>query len=923
MTPRTHHAVCLKPRCRSLRSCAFRLTALLTVLAPCWRAVAQQYTNMPRLTAVEDRLNIGVFRAGLKKRGLQEILDLHMADFPPGDKIDAMLLSREVKLAEYADRSRAHDYRMRVLQEANDILRTLIKKHPDDKRCVDWQFALARSVLYEQAEPLITKILYRGGTQADRAALRPQTTLAVKTSDALLEHLKKEYARIDGMTIPDFDRLEKTGYIDRLDELTPKAQYVRLWALFYDSLAYPADDPERATLLNEVLAGLKDMKQFIATPHDESHVQIQAMTLLGMTFSRLNQHRQAREALQRALAIGQRLSNPDEVKRVAWAVQLAHLEFIRNECGEERFDAALTAAQHFADGLPAGDNGFGMRLVIALEEREIHRAWAKFALRHSDQALANEHQRLAWQTLVHLTREYPKRRSEIYSAVSERIDPNTPREKLDPFEQCAQLAELLTDDTRSDEELRAAIRRGDQYFKSASAASAALAGDLLFQMAAAEYRLGDVNEAARRFLKLSRDYQGFPSAQRAATLAVQLLATLETQGKDNDAKIDRLYGDALAHLLNAYPQSDDAAYWRFFYAQYLDRAGHFAEAATQYAQVGKTHEHYVESLFLEIRALSRATEKDIAAGTLSDIEARRSVDTLLAKYRAFVTKAGAGLHELPNDAARHERQDLLARAKLTVAETLVLPGVDRHAAALELLADFETSVSQHRDLASRVWRVRLTAYQALGRLDEAARAIPAYLAADPTDAGPTMQALFTSVAKDVRRAAFDEMDDAMKKKAQLVLLLAQHIHDWAMSPESHVSKAQRQAVRVQLAEANLWAGQYEPARDAFAALRRDDGGAQNQRIVFGYAESLYRLGRFDQALDEFNRLATGLAATDPVRWKALLRDLQCRSALEEDPAGIIKVIEQQKFLYPDLGGPALSEQFERLLRDNQRRRDQQ
>lgn len=923
MTPRTYHAICLNTRRRGPRSRAFRLAALLAALAPGWHAMAQQYTNMPRLTAEEDRLNIGVFRAGLKKRGLQEILDLHLADFPPGDKIDALLLSREVKLAEYADRSRARDYRMRVLAESNDMLRTLIKEHPDDKRCVDWQFALARSLLYEQAEPLITKILYRGWTEADRAALRPQTNLAVETSDALLEHLKAEYARIDAMTIPEFERLETTGYIDRLDELMPKAKYVRLWALYYDSLAYRADDPERATRLNQVLAGLEDMKQLIATPHDESHVQIQAMTLLGMTFSRLNQHRQAREALQRALAIGQRLSDPDEAKRVAWAVQLAHLEFIRNERGDERFEKALTAAQRFADGLPAGDDGFGMRLVIALEQREIHRAWAKLALRRSDQTLADEHERLAWQTLVHLTREYPTRRGEIYGAVNERIDPNTPREKLDPFEQCAQLAELLTDDTRSDEALRAAIRLGDQYFKSASAASAALAGDLLFQLAAAEYRLGDVKDAARRFLRLSRDYQGSPSAQRAATLAVQLAATLETEGKDASANTDQLYGDALAHLLDAYPQSDDAGYWRFFYAQHLDRAGRFQEAAKQYAQVVETHEHYAESLFLEIRALSRAVETELAAGTLTGVEARRSVDTLMEKYRAFVTKAGVGLPKLPNEAARHERRDLLVRAKVTVGETLVLPGVDRHAAALDLLADFETGVSNHRDLAARVWRVRLTAYQALGRLDEAARAIPAYLAADPTDAGPTMQALFTSVAQDVRRAAFDDMDDAMKQKAQLVLLLAQHIHDWAMSPESHVSEAQRLAVKAQLAEAYLWAGQYEAARDAFAALRSDGGGAQNQRIVFGYAESLFRLGRFDEALDEFNRLATGLAATDSVRWKALLRDLQCRSALEEDPTGIIKVIEQQKFLYPDLGGPELSGQFERLLRDNQRRRDQQ
>jgi hypothetical protein len=91
------------------------------------------------------------------------------------------------------------------------------------------------------------------------------------------------------------------------------------------------------------------------------------------------------------------------------------------------------------------------------------------------------------------------------------------------------------------------------------------------------------------------------------------------------------------------------------------------------------------------------------------------------------------------------------------------------------------------------------------------------------------------------------------------------------------------------------------------------------RVVLGHAESLFQLGEFAVALPMFNHLAIGLPPEDPTRWKALLRDLQCRTALEQPPEGIIKVIEQQVSMGWDLGGATLAAEFETLLRENQRR----
>ena len=82
---------------------------------------------------------------------------------------------------------------------------------------------------------------------------------------------------------------------------------------------------------------------------------------------------------------------------------------------------------------------------------------------------------------------------------------------------------------------------------------------------------------------------------------------------------------------------------------------------------------------------------------------------------------------------------------------------------------------------------------------------------------------------------------------------------------------------------------------------------------------MFHLREFATALPLFNRLAITLAEADPTRWKSLLRDLQCRTALGHPPQEIIKVIQQQKHLYPKMGGAVLEAKFMKLQRDNERR----
>lgn len=256
----------------------------------------------------------------------------------------------------------------------------------------------------------------------------------------------------------------------------------------------------------------------------------------------------------------------------------------------------------------------------------------------------------------------------------------------------------------------------------------------------------------------------------------------------------------------------------------------------------------------------------------------------------------------------------------------MLPQAARPERALERLADFERAFPNQKALAGRVWRTRLVAFQQLGRMDEAAEAIPAYLAADPRDAGATLQGLFGRLTDEID--LLKSRGEVAKEKAEMALLLAEQIHQWAVKSKSKMTTANRRAVTVQLAEANLRTRRYERARTLFEGLVGDvddataGGMSDDVRILLGYAEAEYQLGNTEAALPWFNRLATGLRPTDVIRWRALLRDLQCRTALDGDPIGIIKVIDQQERLHPELGGSTLASQFKKLRRDNVRRRDE-
>lgn len=887
--------------------------------------------SAPPPPAEETRLNAVQFREALKKRGLSEILELHLKDFPPTNATTTLLLMREVKLADFTDTSRSAEDRQSAIGEANRILQQLVEDNPEDSRRFQWQYTLGHSLLYEEAEPFSTNILYFGGSDDDRARLMVLASRAVEVVRSLAHRLQDESARIDRLPTQEFEAIEQRGYVDELDRLALSTDYLLLWALFYDALPRAEDDATRARQLNGIIDVFAAKPSILETPHERSQVRVPARLLAGMTRRRLNDHAAAREQFQGTIADAERLGDVVEKERVQWAVTLATIEMARNDRDDGRFNDALSAVARLRGDAAAGkEDRFGLRLAAALLEKSVHEARAAAAVKADRTAEVNELRALAWKALAQLASEEPDRRDAIYALLYRTMGHEADVGRLDPFEQCAYIAGLISEAEFSPESaetlLDRAIVTGERILSQSSGQTRSLAPEVHFHVAVAEYGRGDRFAAARRFIEAARYQPKFDRSLNAASLGVQLAAELyHDAGQHSKDEVTTLYRTALEVLFTNHSGTDAERYWRFYYAQLLDELGEFDAAAEQFRLVDAAHDYFLESGFLRVRSLAAALHRAVAQSTGDALDLVLRADALLSAYRDFMVRAGEWMIRKPRSPNETSTRRLLAEARVLTAESVIVPRIDRPAQALELLSNFEQDYPQEPLLFGRVWRVRLLAYEAVGWFEEAARAIPAYVAAAPDSAGPTLRGLYETMSADVEKFRAAGNEAAAQRKADLALLLAEQLNAWAETNDATAASVDRRELRVQLAEANLQAGRYERARVLFEECASPQNGVAlpanetDLRVAFGQAEALFRSDQFAEALPKFNRLATGLTPTHPIRWKSLLRDLECRTALREPAAGIIKVISQQKYLHPDLGGVVLAAEFERVRRENERR----
>ncbi len=877
------------------------------------------------IPAEQRRLGSGLFREGLKQRGLTELLELHMKDFPPDNPVAVLLMRREVKLSESRNTAIDSAARKAALAEANDLLRQIIEESPGDLRRFDWLLALGRSLLYEEAAPYSSAILYVGGTASDRETLGRVTERAVKTIRKLERELEGEYARVDQMSAAEFETLEASGVLDTLDRISPQADYLLIWGLFYDAVGRDADDAVRVSELNEILSTLTARPAILTTPQDQNPVQIPALLVAGMSQRRLNDHHRAREYFDRARAAFERVANASEKDRIRELITLGEIETVQNNRDDGRFPAAVSSLARFEKLIEETPENrsvdpFVLRMSHALLSRSLHLARARLAVHLGRKEEGEEHRGKAWKPLAALTLGSPEKRSELYSTVYRQLAPGVDVATMDPFERVACVVGLV-----SEEKFDLAFEVADAFLGSVKPDEQVLVPEVLYQVGLGHYRLKNLAKAAASFLRIAGDYPSWPGALRAGELAVKLsYAEYNSANGSTKSNAGAMYKSAIQTLLEKFPDSSQAKYWRFFYAQILLDEGNADGGAASLAMVGREHPHYLESLELSVRAIARQLERGgISKGNGSS--PLSSAEGLMREYERLIAHCDEVSLGGADEATKDRLDGVRAGGLVTTCEALILPSVGKYREAVDLLSGFEKKFPKAGTLSGRLWRVRLLSFESLGELEHVARSIPEYVASDSRGAGETLQSLHDATIGEFHRLR--EMGEivASRNKAMTALTLSQQLSAWVKSHGSSVSPAGKRLIALQLAEANLYAGDVDRANELFGILSPEGVAIASEltnveaRTLFGKAEALRLRGDCGRALLIFNRLATGLSPKLPLRWEALLGDLQCRTTLLEDARGMVKVIEQQAYLYPEMGGAVLAKRFVELLNQNRER----
>lgn len=872
--------------------------------------------NAP-LPAEEQRLGAGVFREGLKARGMTELLELHIKDYPTSNPTTVLLMAREVKLADYANAARTFKERRGAIAEANRILRQLIDEFPSDARRMEWRYTLGSSLLFEEADSFATKILLGMGGEDDRKAIAEIARRALDVTRQMARDISDEYARIDGLTVEQFEDIERTGYLDVLDKYAPSVDYLNVWALFYDALGHPAASPQSTQRLNEVLVALAAKPALMNTPHAISRVQIPALLVAGMTHRRLNDHAKARSYFERAATESDRIVDAKERARVQWAVTLVHVEGIANDREEQLFDEATARLNRLkATEQVKRAEGFGLRLAAALLERSILLARADMSEKAGRKEQAATQRESAVDVLVKLIVSEPEGREEVFAALYGMRESDESDEALDPIEKCALAWGLLRkSESASAEESAKLIARAvavGEGLVAGKATSSSVMPEAQFQLASAYYKQKNHLAAAKTFLRLAQEFPTHTQSLRASALSVQLLAQTVEGSPQTAADLRELFGNSLRTLIELHPASSQAAYWRFAYAQWLSDEKKFESAAKVYDSIDATHPRFLEALYQRIKVLARLTrdEQTSEAAGARFSEASAAVEK-------FEDAAAKSISEMPPP-QREATQSLRADAQVMVAQAAIEAG--RPQSAIELLKNHEIEFPGEMSLLPAVWRVRFAAFESLGKVDEAASSLAAFARSDPKEAGRALQSIYSRLTEEAEQLHSNRDDDGSRRKFTVAMRVADELVRWSRTFPDLAGTEGSRALRIQLAEATLNAGNSERALTLFDTLLNEGtltpGSEVEPRLLMGHAEALFARGDFAKALPEFNRLATRLPPTEKLRWRALLQDLQCRTLLNEPAQGILKVIEQQRYLYPDLGGPELAEKFDALARQN-------
>lgn len=408
-------------------------------------------------------------------------------------------------------------------------------------------------------------------------------------------------------------------------------------------------------------------------------------------------------------------------------------------------------------------------------------------------------------------------------------------------------------------------------------------------------------EAVEALLESVRDDPADPAA--AASLDAAVAIATELAGARGGAgpwgALEQGTLDEATRLLPSHPRRDP---WRIRLAEIDRDRGRFEEAARRLDAVLPSSGWIADARVL---ALENATT---AAESRSGGEVARWIDRAERHLRQL--EPWPATPPEGTDSARHRAA--AARIGLARARLHLLAG--RPAAALVEVATLRESVALEDPEQVEAVRVRLAAFDQLGRREDAAAELE-QLTRLGREGGAAAGALLSARLEEAIAAAQEaarrgEVERQRRLAASASGPLADAVRTW-WSGREHAMPA---ADRLLIAEGWLQAGR---SAETLALLAELPPAAANTReVVRLRAEALFQRGRLEdlgEAMPLYRRLAAASAAGSETWWLSELRTLQILDRVGRDTERIRPRIARLRTQDPALGGEGFRRGFEALL----------
>lgn len=868
------------------------------------------------------------FREGLRQRGLGDWLDQYRQDRPPADAVEEALRRRE-NLVEQAERpSTSPGQRKQIIDEANRILADAVDQNPQHPVRLYGRLELARDWLERWDPAAFDAVVLYELPGRDRAEVH---TLAVRAK-TMLEVLRREIGAA-------WDTIEVTVSENRppgsttdlrwLEQLDRQTAILLVWAELFQTLGESSTAPTHQHNLEKVLEQVTQRQGWTHLPVEHADLRCHGLVVATLAARRLNRLTEANEYARQIVNTMRQVQDPMGRERLRRPVLIGVLEQVRVLRDDGRLEEAARAIEQVKEYWAQSDRygGFQDELALAFLERSVLAARVT--------GTASPAEELARSILVpaealapleRLADRDPAARDALYATLAGALANEPWSSDFSPFQYLLLAGSAVADVVRHRPVRDPAIEsRLTTILASLEKAVATWPADFpntergewLFLLGRAQYLTDRPLDAVHTLARLAEQY---PDHDRALIAVEQAAAIAAEQMRTSAAKDDPAVREAFILSAGLFrrlaPDSPVSRQMQYFLALALERKGQLDEAAAQYAAVPADDPNRWPALLGQARCLRNALRRGPAHQSASREQIRQQAEHALqiaSSARDVVRSA------LAAKATAAERR-LYGEIVLILADLLNDPVLSRSAEALEALDEAEVAFEVDPDLRCSALQTRIVTLQQLQRWAAANEAMRRLATVDPDHAGPVAVALFEAMHEAVIAAEDAGDEAAIRRMAGEAASLGDLLLEQNGASLKTLDDRRRLLVHIWRAWVLLKSGRAEEAMAAFEAMDQASLAAHEDlkiEYTLGWAETRLAVGQYEPARDAFNKIWLNTAERSPAWWRSYVGSLQCHTALGNDPQRIVKSIQQQKYLAPDLGAPRWKRALERIENINQ------